>query len=124
MVSTVRQAVEHISMTSLLHINNPDDVSDGDHDDWLYPSSDGNPMAENTIQYRWIVIIKENLEIIFVKTSDVFIAADLLWYPMPVQSPPAPAQAPDVMLVFWETQRRSCLLSAVERAKHPPSSCV
>ena len=29
----------------------------------LYPSSDGKPMAENTQQYRWIVLIKENLEL-------------------------------------------------------------
>ena len=27
-----------------------------------YPDSDGNPMADNTEQYRWIVIIKENLD--------------------------------------------------------------
>ncbi len=72
-------------MTSLLHTNHPDDVSDDTHDDWLYPSSDGNPVAENTIQYPWIVIIQENLEIMFVKISDVFIAADLFWYPVPVQ---------------------------------------
>lgn len=33
--------------------------------DQLYPSSDGKPMADNTWQYRWIVLIKENLELIF-----------------------------------------------------------
>jgi hypothetical protein len=31
----------------------------------LFPDSDGKPMADNTEQYRWIVIIKENLEILF-----------------------------------------------------------
>jgi len=30
-------------------------------DDRFYPSSDGKPMAENTEQYRWIVLIAENL---------------------------------------------------------------
>ena len=77
-------------MTSLVHLS----------DDLLYPSSDGNPMAENTIQYRWIVMIKENLEILFAKAPTVFIAGDLLWYPVPVNEPPAPSQAPDVMVVF------------------------
>ena len=34
-------------------------------EDVLYPDSDGKPMADNTEQYKWIVIIKENLEILF-----------------------------------------------------------
>lgn len=68
--------------------------------DQLYPSSDGKPMADNTLQYRWIVLIKENLEILWAARPDVFIAADLLWYPVEVNQPPAPSQAPDVMVVF------------------------
>ena len=31
----------------------------------IYPDSDGQPMADNTQQFRWIVLIKENLELIF-----------------------------------------------------------
>jgi Uma2 family endonuclease len=68
--------------------------------DLLYPSSDGQPMAENTKQYRWIVLIKENLEILFQNQPNVFIAGDLLWYPIPTATPPAPSQAPDVMVVI------------------------
>jgi Uma2 family endonuclease len=66
-----------------------------------YPSGDGQPMAENTEQYRWLVLIKENLEMIFATEDQVFIAGDLLWYPVPaeVQNPP-PRYAPDVMVVF------------------------
>ncbi len=66
--------------------------------DLHYPDSDGKPMADNTEQYRWIVIIKENLEILFADSPDVFIAGDLLWYPVPskIISP----VAPDVMIVF------------------------
>jgi len=47
-----------------------------------YPESDGKPMSENTEQYRWIVTIKENLEIVFADDPHVFIAGDLLWYPV------------------------------------------
>jgi Uma2 family endonuclease len=47
-----------------------------------YPDSDGNPMSDNTEQYRWIVIIKENLEIMFADDPNVFVAGDLLWYPV------------------------------------------
>jgi Uma2 family endonuclease len=69
-------------------------------EDLLYPQSDGKPMAESTEQYRWIVMIKENLEILFAHQPDVFIAADLLWYPVRVKQAPAPSEAPDVMVVF------------------------
>ena len=65
-------------------------------EDYFYPESDGKPMSDNTLQYRWIVLIKENLEILFAAIKDVFIAGDLLWYP--VQK--APGCAPDVMVVF------------------------
>jgi len=67
-------------------------------EDLLFPSSDGNPMADNTEQYNWIVLIKENLESLFFDNDHVFIAGDLLWYP--VYSVKAPSAAPDVMVVF------------------------
>jgi Uma2 family endonuclease len=66
--------------------------------DLLYPDSDGKPMADNTEQYRWIVLIKENLEILFAADNNVFIAGDLLWYP--VRSQLISPTAPDVMVVF------------------------
>jgi Uma2 family endonuclease len=72
--------------------------------DLLYPSSDGKPMAENTEQYRWIVIIKENLEILFANDTNVFIAADLLWYP--IQSQLIAPTAPDTMVVFGRPKGR------------------
>jgi Uma2 family endonuclease len=71
-----------------------------DTEDRLYPEDDGNPMSESTEQYRWIVVLKENLELLVLDRIDVFIAADLAWYPVQVQTPPAPCQAPDVMVVF------------------------
>lgn len=59
---------------------------------------DGRPMADNTEQYRWIVIIKENLEILFADRTDVFIAGDLFW--LPVEDQTTVRNAPDVMVVF------------------------
>jgi Uma2 family endonuclease len=50
--------------------------------DILYPDSDGQPMADNTQQFRLIVTIKENLELLFADNPDVFVAGDLLWYPV------------------------------------------
>lgn len=48
----------------------------------IYPDSDGKLIADNTKQFRWIVTIKENLELIFANQPDVFVAGDLLWYPV------------------------------------------
>jgi Uma2 family endonuclease len=64
-----------------------------------YPESDGQPMAENTEQYEWLVKIKENLEILFADREDVFVAGDLLWYPVPDRRISGPL-APDVMVAF------------------------
>jgi Uma2 family endonuclease len=64
----------------------------------IYPDSDGQPMADNTKQFRWIVVIKENLEILFAAVADVFIAGDLLWYP--IEGDNKTRQAPDVMVAF------------------------
>ncbi|MEH2324038.1 MAG: Uma2 family endonuclease [Nostoc sp.] len=64
----------------------------------IYPESDGQPMADNTEQFTWIVKIKENLEILFASSADVFIAGDLFWYP--VQGSPNIKQAPDTLVVF------------------------
>ena len=66
--------------------------------DVIYPDSDGKPMADNTKQFRWIVTIKENLELLFADQPEVFVAGDLLWYP--VEGDNKTRQAPDAMVVF------------------------
>ena len=70
----------------------------------LYPESDGEPMAENTEQYRYIVLIRENLEELFLDQPDVLVVADLLWYP--VEGQPTIRQAPDVMVAFGRPKGR------------------
>ncbi len=64
----------------------------------IYPDSDGQPMADNTKQFELIVRIKNNLELLFVNDPNVFVAGDLLWYP--VEDDNKLRQAPDVMVVF------------------------
>jgi Uma2 family endonuclease len=65
----------------------------------LYPDCDGQPMADNTLQYRWIVRLVTNLKRLL-QTEVAFVAGDLLWYPVQVDAPPAPSQAPDAMVVL------------------------
>jgi Uma2 family endonuclease len=63
-----------------------------------YPDNDGQPMSDNTLQFQWIVTIKEGLEALFRNNPEVFVAGDLLWYP--VQGFPKIRTAPDAMVAF------------------------
>ncbi len=64
----------------------------------IYPDSDGKPMADNTRQFDYIVMIEGGLAAMFADRPDVFVAGDLLWYP--VEGDPAICAAPDAMVVF------------------------
>src|SRR5262249_4651392 len=64
----------------------------------LYPDSDGKPMADNTKQARWIVVLFGNLSALFRTRVEIFVAMDLLWYP--VEGAPLIRNAPDVLVVF------------------------
>jgi Uma2 family endonuclease len=68
----------------------------------FYPESDGKPMADNTKQFRWIVVIQQNLDWLFANDSTVFVAGDLLWYP--VEGRNDIVTAPDVLVVFGRTK--------------------
>ena len=59
-----------------------------------YPDSDGQPIADNTLQFEWIVMLKGNLDLLFRERADVFVAGDHLIYP--VEGDNTIRQAPDV----------------------------
>ncbi|MBE9063982.1 Uma2 family endonuclease [cf. Phormidesmis sp. LEGE 11477] len=61
----------------------------------FYPDDDGQPMASNTEQYRWIVMIQQNLDRLL---PDAFVAGDLFWYPIEGRSDIS--VAPDVMVAL------------------------
>jgi Uma2 family endonuclease len=69
-----------------------------DQSNIIYPDDNGEPMSNNTEQFRLIVEIKENLELLFADNPNVFVAGDLLWYP--VEGNNKLSQAPDVMVVI------------------------
>ena len=68
----------------------------------IYPDSDGKPMADNTKQFRWIVVIQQNLEWLFADNSHVFVAGDLLWYP--IEGDKKTRTAPDVMVILGRSK--------------------
>ncbi|MFY7999382.1 MAG: Uma2 family endonuclease [Candidatus Kapaibacteriota bacterium] len=63
-----------------------------------YPESDGEPVANNTQHYELISMTKDGLDTLFADRDDVFVAADLFWYP--VKGEPKIVVAPDVMVAF------------------------
>jgi Uma2 family endonuclease len=72
-----------------------------------YPEDDGLPRAENTLQFPWIVTLQGNLDDLFRADINVFVAGDLLWYP--VEGDNTIRTAPDVLAVFGRPKGyRSC----------------
>jgi Uma2 family endonuclease len=66
--------------------------------DAIYPSSDGKPMAENTRQYDAIAKIVGGIRTVFQDNPNVFVAGDLLWYP--VEGKSSISAAPDCMVAI------------------------
>ncbi len=64
----------------------------------VYPESDGEPIAENTLQFRWIMTIQGGLDALYADDPMVFVAGDLLWYPE--EGKPEIRQAPDILAAF------------------------
>ena len=63
-----------------------------------YPDSDGQPMADNTLQFDWISILKWSLDYQFANDPRVFVAGDHLIYP--VEGSNKICVAPDVYVAF------------------------
>jgi Uma2 family endonuclease len=64
----------------------------------IYPESDGKPMADNTRQLQWIMMLYGNLCALFHEAANVFVGSNQFWYP--VEGEPDLRRAPDVYVVF------------------------
>jgi Uma2 family endonuclease len=90
--------------------------------DIFYPETDGQPMGENTIQFRWIVKIQQNLNSLFIHDPNVFVAGDLFWYP--VEGDNSSVYAPDVMVVFGRPKGDRMSYLQWSEANIPPQVVV
>lgn len=63
-----------------------------------YPEDDGEPLSDNTLQFRWIMTIQGGLDALFAQNPNVFVAGNLLWYP--VEGDNVTRAAPDAMVVL------------------------
>jgi Uma2 family endonuclease len=89
--------VSQLSKSQSLSESRTDKLGDA-QGEIFYPENDGNPMSDNTKQFRWILTIQQNIDWLYANNPDVFVAGDLLWYP--VQGNNKIAAAPDTMVVF------------------------
>jgi Uma2 family endonuclease len=67
-----------------------------------YPEDNGEPLSDNTLQFRWIMTIQGGLDALFAQNPNVFVAGNLLWYP--VAGDNKIRQAPDVMVAFGRSK--------------------
>ena len=75
-------------------------------------------MADNTLQFRWIVTIKEGMERVYRNRPDVFVAGVLLWYP--VEGRPDICAAPDTLVAIGRPKgERGSYKQWVENAVAP-----
>jgi Uma2 family endonuclease len=83
-----------------------------------YPARDGRLMSDNTLQERWIDKIKGGLDYLFRDNPKVFIASDLMWYP--VKGNNRRRLAPDVMVAFGRPKKdRQSYIQHRERGVAP-----
>lgn len=64
----------------------------------MYPASDGERIAEHTLQFEWISTLWVNLSMLFASRDDVFVAADNLIYP--VEGDNRTREAPDAYVAL------------------------
>ena len=82
----------------------------------IYPERDGQPMSDNTKQFRWIVTIQGGLDSLFAGNPEVFVAGDLLWYP--IEGDNKTRIAPDAMVVFGRPKGDSPEATLCERGSY------
>lgn len=63
-----------------------------------YPDSDGLPVSDKTLQFQWIMTIVGGLRALFRDDPNVFVAGDLLWYP--IEGDNKTRTAPDALVAF------------------------
>src|ERR1700733_4716344 len=62
----------------------------------VYSESDGLPLSDNTKQFRWIMTIQGGLDAQYHNDANVFVAGNLLWYP--IEGDNKTRTAPDIFV--------------------------
>ena len=54
-------------------------------------------MPQNDLHFTWLILLRENLRLVFAQRDDVYVSADSYWYP--VEGHPEESSAPDIYVV-------------------------
>ncbi|MCE9531758.1 MAG: Uma2 family endonuclease [Planctomycetes bacterium] len=84
----------------------------------VYPESDGELLSDNTLQLKWIFTIFGGLDGWFKNEPNVFVATNLLWYP--VEGDNTTRLAPDVLVALGRPQGRRGSYRQWEEGGVPP----
>ena len=62
----------------------------------LYPESDGKPMADTDLHYKWIIWLRQVLEGHFAQNPEVYISGNIMMYD--IEGPLRTAVSPDILV--------------------------
>lgn len=83
----------------------------------IYPDSDGKHMADNTLQFKLIVLLVTGLSALY-DDENVFVAGDLLWYP--IEGNPKKCVAPDCLVAIGRPRKDRGSYKQWEEENIPP----
>lgn len=83
-----------------------------------YPEEGPKEVPQNDLHFSWLILLRENLRLVFVQRDDVYVSADSYWYP--VEGHPEESTAPDVYVVVGRPPGdRSSYLQWLEQGVAP-----
>ncbi len=83
----------------------------------LYPESDGKPMADTDLHYKWIVWLRQVLEGHFAQNPEVYISGNIMMYD--IEGPLRTAASPDILVSFGIGQKLRRTYKVWEEGKAP-----
>ena len=83
-----------------------------------YPEEGPKEVPQNDLHFTWLILLRENLRLLFADRDDVYVSADSYWYP--VEGHPEESSAPDIYVVVGRPPGdRSSYLQWLEQGVAP-----
>ena len=83
----------------------------------LYPESDGEPMADSDIHFKWIFWTRQVLERCFEQRPDVYLSGNIMMYD--IEGPLRTAASPDILVTFGIEKKLRRTYKVWEEGKAP-----
>ena len=83
----------------------------------LYPESDGKPIADSDIHFKWIFWTRQVLEWRFKQRDDVYLSGNIMMYD--IEGPLRTAASPDILVAFGIEKEERRTYKVWEEGKAP-----